>query len=325
MLKPIFIFSLPRSGSTLLQKILATSHEISTTSEPWLLLPFLHTLKKESGGVFAEYNHNVTKRALGDLLEVVPNGSSIYKKGLHDFVLSIYQAASEDDSRYFLDKTPRYHLICHELINIFPEAKFIFLWRNPLAILASICSYFGNSKWRFHDFKIDLYDGFENLIEVYRDQNLNCFSIRFEDLISKPNEYLPSLFNYLEISFEEKFLTTFQNVPLQGKYGDKSGRKNYSKLSSEPINKWRKQLCNSLRVTWAKRYLYWLGKERLKLIGYDLPYLLEELSSTKIGVNRLGSDLLRLVYGELDCLFEINMLLFKLSHFKKWYKIHSHK
>ena len=37
----IFIISPPRSGSTLLQRILNNSSEIETTSEPWFLLHYL--------------------------------------------------------------------------------------------------------------------------------------------------------------------------------------------------------------------------------------------------------------------------------------------
>lgn len=37
----IFIVSQPRSGSTLLQRILSAHSQICTTSEPWLALPLL--------------------------------------------------------------------------------------------------------------------------------------------------------------------------------------------------------------------------------------------------------------------------------------------
>jgi hypothetical protein len=36
----IFLLSLPRSGSTLAQRILAAHEGIATTSEPWILLPY---------------------------------------------------------------------------------------------------------------------------------------------------------------------------------------------------------------------------------------------------------------------------------------------
>jgi hypothetical protein len=39
---PLFLLSLPRSGSTLAQRILAAHAGIATTSEPWILLPYLY-------------------------------------------------------------------------------------------------------------------------------------------------------------------------------------------------------------------------------------------------------------------------------------------
>lgn len=41
----IFLISQPRSGSTLLQKLIATSNQIDTLQEPWLMLHPLYALK----------------------------------------------------------------------------------------------------------------------------------------------------------------------------------------------------------------------------------------------------------------------------------------
>ena len=43
-IRPIFIFSAPRSGSTLLQRVLAAHTQVATASEPWILLPLLSPL-----------------------------------------------------------------------------------------------------------------------------------------------------------------------------------------------------------------------------------------------------------------------------------------
>ena len=40
-IRPLFLLSLPRSGSTLVQRVLARSPQIATASETWLLMPFL--------------------------------------------------------------------------------------------------------------------------------------------------------------------------------------------------------------------------------------------------------------------------------------------
>ncbi|MBT8101022.1 MAG: sulfotransferase, partial [Gammaproteobacteria bacterium] len=53
MLRPVFLLSLPRSGSTLLQRMLMTHPAISSVPEPWLLLPIFYP--RRTSGHSAEY------------------------------------------------------------------------------------------------------------------------------------------------------------------------------------------------------------------------------------------------------------------------------
>ena len=46
-IKPIFIISLPRSGSTLVQEVLLHIDNVNSHSETWILLPILFSLKPE--------------------------------------------------------------------------------------------------------------------------------------------------------------------------------------------------------------------------------------------------------------------------------------
>ena len=127
--RPIFLFSLPRSGSTLLQRLLAGHPDIMTVSEPWLLLPFCYAVKPE--GLFSEYNHGWAAKALNEFILGLPNQELDYYKVLNRFALALYGGANKNNALYFLDKTPRYYLIIPQIVEIFPEAKFIFLFRNP--------------------------------------------------------------------------------------------------------------------------------------------------------------------------------------------------
>ena len=150
-MKPLFIFSLPRSGSTLLQYILAAHSKISTVSEPWILLPFVYALKEE--GSYSEFVHKAMVRAFSDFCEELPNGRKDYFDELSVFALRLYSKACQCESEYFLDKTPRYHLIVEEIIKMFPNGKFIFLWRNPLSIVASMMKSWAGGKWKLYSTK----------------------------------------------------------------------------------------------------------------------------------------------------------------------------
>ncbi len=88
MKSPIFIFSLPRSGSTLLQRVLMSHNEIASLAEPWILLPYLYAQKQH--GVLAEYSHCNAFYALNDFVENLPKTTEDYNEELNKFVTSLY-------------------------------------------------------------------------------------------------------------------------------------------------------------------------------------------------------------------------------------------
>ena len=102
-IEPIFLISLPRSGSTLLQRVLAAHNLINTTAEPWLLLPFIYATKKE--GTLTKYSHSITFQGIVDLIKLLPNKIDDYNQMLAKFVSEIYESLSTPGSKYFLDKT----------------------------------------------------------------------------------------------------------------------------------------------------------------------------------------------------------------------------
>ena len=116
---PIFIFSLPRSGSTLLQSLVASHPDVGTASEPWLLLPLVYGRRVR--GVHAEYRHRLAAAAVDEFIRQLPRGRSSYNEAVRDVVLRLYTEASGENRRYFLDKTPRYHLIVNEIADLVPE------------------------------------------------------------------------------------------------------------------------------------------------------------------------------------------------------------
>jgi len=151
---PIFLLSLPRSGSTLLQRLLATAPEVSTASEPWILLPLLYALRPS--GAAAEYDHQVMTQGVHDLLAQVPNGRELYLAEVKRLALDLYTAAAAPGSRFFVDKTPRYHLIAADLLEMFQDAPFAILWRNPLAVVASTVKSWAGGRWAVHRWHVDL-------------------------------------------------------------------------------------------------------------------------------------------------------------------------
>ena len=322
-LTPLFLLSLPRSGSTLAQRILAAHEPIATASEPWILLPYLYTLREH--GIYAEYNHRLLVQAVEDFCAVLPGGRNDYVAEIRRFALSLYGKASPNGTRYFLDKTPRYHLISDEIVNAFPDGKHLFLWRNPLAVVASIIETWAGGKWNLYRFKVDLFDGLENLVRTYERHEDRVHSVRYEELVTKPEETWGEVFRYLDLSFDRSALKLFSNVELVGRWGDHSGTQKYTEISTDPLEKWRRTLNNPVRKAWCRRYLNWIGRDRLAVMGYDLDGLLADLNSLPASYQRIGSDIGRSCWGLIRDVAEPRILGQKLSKLPEWNRIHVHR
>lgn len=319
-MSPLFIFSLPRAGSTLLQRILATHTQISTVAEPWLLLPPLYTLRHR--GCYAEYGHSRVVEAFEDLFRQFPNGKQDYLDELRNFIIRLYLKLATDEVKYFVDKTPRYHLVVAEILQLFPDAKHIFLWRNPLAIIASLMDTWARGRWNLYRFKIDLFDGLANLIAAFQAQQTAC-AVRYEDLISNPEPELRRIFDYLGIPFDSNSLETFSSVRLEGRMGDQVGTR-YQEVSHEPLHKWQRTLANPIRKAWCRRYLRWIGEERLLVMGYELNELLADLHAIPANLKRVPSDMARITFGIADCALEPRIIKHKLQALPRWRSIHAH-
>jgi Sulfotransferase family len=291
-IQPIFVFSITRSGSTLVQRVIAAHDGVATASEPWLLLPYLYTMRDR--GVVAEYTHPLMREAIDDFCDILPNGRSDYYQELHDFIIRLYSKAAGQDARYFLDKSPPYYFIVDDIIRLFPEGKFIFLWRNPLSILASIIETWQHGQWSVTEFREDLFIGLPKLIAAYRANYTQVHSVRLEDLLADGDEQWRALMGYLDIPFDPQALQRFRDVKLSGRMGDPTGVKRYTRIDSEPIDKWKATLVNPLRRAWAGRYLRFLGEDRLATIGYSANDLMRALDAQPARGTLLLSDLGRL-------------------------------
>lgn len=296
---PIFIFSLPRSGSTLAQKILSSHPDVASLAEPWLLLPLVYALRDE--GIYTEYAQCLGGKAIREFIRELPAGEPDYYTAVGDFVRRLYGSAVGDGVPYFLDKTPRYHLILNEILDIFPGAKCILLWRNPLAIAASILDTWGkNGRWNLYRYKIDLYKGIENLVEAAKNRPERFIQINYEDMISNPAIVWPKIFSYLRLDYDPSVLDRYSAVTFSGSMGDPTGHKKFSGISTESIDRWRGTFDSRLRKAWARSYIEWLGSERLQIMGYEKKEILRELDGlSKFGLSKICSDALFMSIGAL--------------------------
>lgn len=304
--KPLFLFSLPRSGSTLVQRVLAQHASISTVSEPWLLLPLVYATREY--GTISEYWHGASRIAIKEFAENLPDGMRSYEFALRRFTLELYSQVGDANAQYFLDKTPHYHAIAEDIVRIFPDAKCILLWRNPLAVAASMITTRGKGRWALHYRRFDLYDGIENLVQLQARHSDKLCIVHYEKLVgnSSASEW-KQIFDYLGLEFDLRFLSDIPKDTLKGRMGDPTGVHLYKDVSSQSVDKWITVFGNPVRTAWARRYLKWIGKERLEQMGYSLDTLMSQ-TGNKSNWKWVFEDIIRLIYGEVIKVIDLHYL-----------------
>jgi len=310
---PVFIFSAPRTGSTLLQRMLASHVDIATTPEPWVLLPLISM--SQQGAHLSKYSAQVSAQAINNFTKEIDNNNN-YDELLANFVLSLYQNVKKGDESFFIDKTPRYYYIIDEIIKLFPNAKFIFLFRNPVQMYASVLTtWCNNSFFKLYRNKDDLYLAPKLLSTAYVKYKDVSIAINYDDLVSNDQEEYSKILSYLGLNGDLETPFDYEiNSFKKGEMGDPTGQVKYKNVSTQSIDAWRKVFNNPLRKWHLKRYIDFLGDAVATGHCYDIKKIKQEIDSLPNN-NSLHSikDFVGVVYQHLVYKFKLN-LFFSSKH-----------
>jgi hypothetical protein len=265
----IFLISQPKAGSTLLQRLLAGHPDIQTSAETWLMLNPVYGLR--SSGINTEYNARWAAESIREFLDYYADGEETYREGVRRFAESIYGSVlAKSGKRYFLDKTPRYTMIVDELYRLFPAAKYVILLRNPLAILNSELDTYVKGDWPIlAEFRPDLLNAPLRLIEAREQLGDAAFEIRYEDLVSAPEESIEALCSYLGISFHKDMLDYADTPAPKGRMNDPVGIHRHTRPSTASLGKWKAMREDPQLRHFAVSYVDALGDATLAALGYD--------------------------------------------------------
>lgn len=311
--KPIFILSLPRSGSTLLNRLLV-SPQYWISLEPWIMLPLTYINNSEC--VDACYSHSATSRAIDDIKKSMSSINDDWDHHIRNFAEGIYNSLSklkDGNIEYFIDKTPRYHLIADDLARIFPNARFIILTRNPLSCLASGIDTWGGGKMKLHGQMIDLIDGPGNLANALTKNKDRAIHIKYEDIVSDTEGSLKGVYEFLGLPYDEDKLR--DQSELNGSMGDP---KEYttSKIRSNANDKIRRTLGTYYRKRFARKYIESLNSNDLSTLGYETTDLLQSISSLPNSARWIMSDMITHAIATIWRIFDIGLLRKRLMMIK---------
>lgn len=283
----IFIFALPRSGSTLLQKLLVSNENIKSTPEPWLLLPLIewrnqvNSINPRVNRIKSDFNYNHSLIAIREFIQELPHQEKTLDDSISKLLLSIYGSLLADGG-YFIDKTPRYYWIAKELMRILPNATYILLTRDLRSNYASIRKTWfrgGHIKTKYH--QSDILTGPKMLYSAFNDNTpKNFYKVRYEDLILNTQDTVNGIFKYLDLEPQENIAL---KSSLKGKLGDKTGEEKFKDtISDSRIHSWH-EVFNTWYDQWLlKDYLSKLDPELLAF--FHTPRGIEKKEIKKIGI-----------------------------------------
>jgi hypothetical protein len=189
---PVFVFSAPRSGSTLLRVILGSHTSLYAPPE----LPLKHLgVRAETAWIQAS-------------LEGLELTTEDLEHMLWDRLLA--EALRRSGKPRLVVKTPSNVLLWKRIAACWPDARFVFLLRHPAAAVASLQSSF-DPAWHPTTEAGSLEESvakglrYMTALEQAREA-LPGFTVRYEDLTASPERVVRELCEFVGVPFEPKML-----------------------------------------------------------------------------------------------------------------------
>ncbi len=201
---PIFIVGMPRSGSTLLEQILASHSLVEGTTE----LPDIISMALEMSGEgetkeISQYNDVLATKSLEELQEL--GAQYIERTRVH----------RKTDSPFFIDKMPNNFLHIGMIHLILPNAKIIDARRHPLGCcFSNFKQYYARGQnfsyslsdiGRFYHDYVGLMTHFDEVLpgRIHR--------VIYEDTVEDTEAQVRKLLAYCQLDFEPACLRFFEN------------------------------------------------------------------------------------------------------------------
>ncbi len=220
---PIFVVGYPRSGTTLLQALLATQGDLVTFPETH----FFSTVFADSTG----FHQTISLDSIDSLIQTISNKShivfdinfveSLKRKGDHHgvFIKDIFEAIAlhiitssgkGNLTGRWLEKTPKHCLYMDFIRHVYPDAKFVGIIRNPFFAIYSRTKHFPpKTKDILKTLALEWVQ-YSDIFEQFKDKYPgNAFMVKYEDLINSPEKTIEKTCTFLNIDFASNLLSKY--------------------------------------------------------------------------------------------------------------------
>ncbi len=269
--KLLFIISPPRSGSTLLQRLLGSHTQIFTHPEPHLITPLAYLGYHDTVDK-APYDHINAAEAIRLFVQGLPRGEEDYLDAVRAYADTMYgrMLATAPGKSMFLDKTPAYGLVLPFLAKLYPHAKYVVLTRHPLAVMSSFANSFFDGDWeRAHDFNPVPERYVPAMAQFLRERPVPMIQVGYEELVASPESQLERLFAFLGLPHEPEAVEYGKRFDAKKGMGDPITVNQHSRPVTDSVHKWAAELAaDSRKRALAERIAERLDPADLAVWGY---------------------------------------------------------
>ncbi len=241
----LFVIGPPRSGSTLLMRMLSSHSAIYSRPEPHLLTPLAHlgfydTVDK------APFDHLQAQQSARAFVADLPRGETDYLDACRAYTDILYGrmlAARGKGKPLFLDKTPANALILPFIARLYPRARYVVLTRHPAAIWSSYAnSFFDGDYVAARKFNPILNRYVPAMARFLRDRPVPLVRVSYEELVQHPEAEMRRVFEFLGLPFEPDTVEYGKHELDAKGLGDPLGVQRHSRPVTDSVEKWAHEL-----------------------------------------------------------------------------------
>jgi hypothetical protein len=275
----LFVVSPPRSGSTLLQRLIGSHSQVYTHPEPHLITPMAY-LGYYGAVDKAPYDHINSAEAIRLFVSNLPGKEEDYLDALRAYADTLYgRMLAPSGKRYFMDKTPAYALVLPFLTRVYPRAKYVVLTRHPLAIFSSFANSFFDGDWqRAHEFNPLLERYVPAIARMLRERPVPLTHVRYEELVAAPEQHLERVFAYMDLEHEPEAVNYGERFQSKKGPGDPITVNQHSRPVTDSLHKWAAELRgDEAKLRLAQRMIEQLDDADLETWGWPRARMFEAL------------------------------------------------